>query len=126
MPSSATPWPRNRMLRHRRARAGGPVVETIDELLAREVFTINHLEAEPLERGADGARIVDCFLKLLTLRQVGIAVVADHEGDAPLGKAGCGAEHERDKSYNNGYPKMHGCLPCRRSTPKSDILLTKF
>jgi hypothetical protein len=61
--------------------------------------------AEATERIADGARVVDGFSQLLIRRQIGVAVVPDHQRQPLFGMTGRNAEADQHYGASEKLPQ---------------------
>jgi hypothetical protein len=56
----------------------------VHHLRATQILAADHLEAELLQRPADGTRVIDRFGELLVCGKIGVAVIADDKGNPVL------------------------------------------
>ena len=97
-PEISTPCPAKIDQRHVGARAViAKIVERAAHALEVAVGLQRHLEAELLQRIADGFRIVH---RIVELADRLVAVLADHQRNAPLGQRRAGDEHEAHGEEN--------------------------
>jgi hypothetical protein len=86
------------------------LVELVDQRLPVEVLAAQDLEAEPLDRTAHRACIVDRPLQLLVRGKVLIPIIADHQGDALVGDRCRHSEQDRRDGNDDGSSVAHeGC-----------------
>jgi hypothetical protein len=114
-PLSATPWPEKK--KERGVAAHQPTrerVELVHQRLPADVLAGHHLEPDLRERATDRPRVVHGLLQLLAFGEVGVAVVADDEGDTLL-RMGRGDGARERQPRGNDVKESHPPPPSKCS-----------